>query len=214
MIEAVLFDMDGTMVSTEAIWGNINRELAQRYGRVFDESMRVHMMGRREPDALTIFRDYYDIDASVEELMEVRKKMVLSRADQAVKNPGLDELLSLIQIRRLERAVATSAFREFAEAVLIGVNVRDQFKVVVTGDDVSNSKPHPEIFLTAAERVGINPRNCLVIEDAQNGVEAGFAAGMKVIAVPHVDSAHHDFSKATRVVNSLRDVNIELLTSL
>jgi beta-phosphoglucomutase-like phosphatase (HAD superfamily) len=71
---------------------------------------------------------------------------------------------------------------------------------------VHESKPDPAIFLEAARRIGVEPSRCLVLEDAQNGVEAAFNAGMRVYAIPHDDSRHHDFSKATKVIASMREI--------
>ena len=108
--------------------------------------------------------------------------------------------------RGIKKAVATSSFRELAIHLIERFGLRARFDAIVTGDDVKESKPDPAIFLEAARRVGVVPAECLVLEDAQNGVEAASNAGMRVYAIPHDDSRHHDFSRATRVIASMRDI--------
>lgn len=207
MIKALIFDMDGTMVNTEKMWGDISHKLAAHYGITFDEKVRVQMMGKKDWDSLSAFRDYFHLDISVDELVRVRRQMILADAGTVQVNAGLYELLDLADRLSIKKAIATSAFREFADKILSSFDLSKRFDSVVTGDDVELSKPDPAIFLEAAKRLDMTPTDCLVLEDAQNGVEAAHRAGMPVFAIPHDASRHHDFSKATKVLHSMLEID-------
>lgn len=214
MIRAVIFDMDGTMVDTETMWGQVSHDLAERYGIKFDAAVRVRMMGRNDRDSLSAFKEYFQLDTDLDELIRIRRQMVLADARLVKMNPGLPELLDLLDRLRIKKVVATSSFREFAQKTLALFDLAGRFDGLVTGDDIKISKPDPEIFLAAARRVSVPPAECLVLEDAQNGVEAARAAGMRVFAIPHDESRHHDFSKADKVLGSMREIDEALLRSL
>lgn len=206
MTRAVLFDMDGTMFATEGLWGVINRKLAEDYGAVWDESVRTRMMGKKDRESLLVFKEFFGLEAPVEELIARRRELILADLSAVTVNDGLTELLDALDRCGAKKAVATSSFREFAMKLLQAFDLTGRFDAIVTGDDVRESKPDPAIFLEAARRVGVVPAECLVLEDAQNGVEAAYNAGMRVYAIPHDDSRHHDFSKATRVIASMREI--------
>jgi HAD superfamily hydrolase (TIGR01509 family) len=100
------------------------------------------------------------------------------------KKRGLDELLDLLDSRRIPKAVATSTRREISVPELAATGLFDRFNVIATGDEVTNGKPAPDLFLLAAQRLGIDPAACLVLEDAEPGVIAAHRAGMQVYMVP------------------------------
>ncbi len=205
-IRAVLFDMDGTMFDTEKLWGAVTRALAASYALTWDERVRTQMMGKKDSEALAVFKEYFKCTATVDELVARRRELILTDLSMVAVNPGLYELLDVLEEKGIRKAVATSSFRQLTDALLSQFQLTERFDAIVTGDDVTKSKPDPEIFLEAARRVSIEPSACLVLEDAQNGVEAAANAGMRVFALPHDDSAHHDFSRATRVLGSLLEV--------
>ena len=214
MIEAVIFDMDGTMFNTQKMWHDTDYKLAAKYGIKFDEKVRVQMMGKKDYDSLLAFKLYFNLDVSIEELISVRRKMILEDVRLVQANKGLYELLDLLDKLLIKKAVATPSFREFASKTIGLFDLEKRFDTIVVGDDVVESKPNPAIFLEAAGRLQVNPANCLVLEDAQNGVEAAHRAGMHVFAIPHSGSKSHDFSKATKMISSMLDINETTLKSL
>jgi HAD superfamily hydrolase (TIGR01509 family) len=111
-------------------------------------------------------------------------------------------------------ALASSSYRDAINGVLTGLNIEHFFDVVVSGLDVPAVKPAPDIFLKAADELGVRPEECLVLEDAEKGVLAAHSAGMRCIAVPNDYTRHHDFSKATMVCSSLKEVTSAVLRSL
>ncbi len=115
---------------------------------------------------------------------------------------------------RKKLALASSSYPDAVQGVLVGLGIAHYFQVIVTGLDVSQVKPAPDIFLAAAEQLCAKASQCVVLEDAEKGVIAASLAGMRCIAIPNHHTRHHDFSKATRICSSLNDVTLELLDTL
>lgn len=203
--------MDGTMIETESLWKDANTELAQKYNAEFVEELRPKMMGKNSKAALTIFKEFLGLTVSVEELIANQNRLILEKIPQIKINKGVYELLDLLDTMDLKKAVATSSVREFAHKVLGKFNLLSRFDAIITGDEVTKSKPDPDIFLHTAKRLDVDPINCLVLEDTQAGVEAAYNARMKVIAIPHTHSQNQDFSKATKIISSLKKIDGEFL---
>jgi HAD superfamily hydrolase (TIGR01509 family) len=126
---------------------------------------------------------------------------------------GALELLDALQgIRRM--ALASSSYRDAIDGVLAGLQIAPYFEAIVSGLDVANVKPSPDIFLKVARDLAVDPSQCLVLEDAEKGVVAAHRAGMRCVAVPNDFTKHHDFSMATRVCSSLREVSFDFLREL
>jgi HAD superfamily hydrolase (TIGR01509 family) len=110
--------------------------------------------------------------------------------------------------------LASSSYRDAVDGVIFGLGIADYFETIVSGLDVSRVKPAPDIFLEAAKRLGVAPSECAVLEDAEKGVIAAHAAGMRCVAVPNDYTRDHDFSQATHICSSLNEVTVNLLREL
>jgi HAD superfamily hydrolase (TIGR01509 family) len=214
MIKAVIFDMDGTMLDTDKLWGDVNSKLATSCGVVFDEIVHRQMIGKKDDDCLLTFKEYFHLNIEVEELVKMRRKMVLEDVGLVRIKEGLYELLDLLDRLSIKKAMATSAFGEFAHRVISSLNLEKRFDTILVGEDVTKGKPDPEIFLKAAERLGVDPSECLVLEDAENGVLSAHRANIKVFVIPHPSFKDHDFSKATKVLSSMLEIDEAMLKSL
>ena len=128
--------------------------------------------------------------------------------------PGLLALLDVLEHNEIPKAVATSSGREFVHDVLTRCQIRERFQFILTAEDVVEGKPHPEIYLQAAERFGIPPRQMLVLEDSQNGCNAAVAAGALVVAVPGGHSRRHNFQGVDLIADSLADERIYALLGI
>src|SRR5207302_3092271 len=122
--------------------------------------------------------------------------------------PGLVELLEALEKHRIPKGIATSSRRSFVERVLGAFNYEPRFSPILTSEDITHGKPHPEIYLKAAERLGLPAGETLVLEDSQNGCRAAIAAGAIAVAVPAAHSRNHDFTGAALIADTLADPRI------
>lgn len=213
-IRAVVFDLDGLMFNTELIFDEVGRELLRRRGRVMTPELINQMMGRRAVEALQIMIDMHDLPDTVHELATETQVLFFElAADRLAPMPGLYELLEHIESRQLPKAVATSSSRPYMERILDQFGLLPRFDTTLTAEDVTRGKPHPEIYLAAAERLSVTPEEMLVLEDSQNGTNAAAAANAVVVSIPQEHSARHDFSNATVIARRLDDpVILDLLS--
>jgi HAD superfamily hydrolase (TIGR01509 family) len=213
-IAAVAFDLDGLLVNTEELYQDVGTEILRRRGRSFDGDLLDAMMGRPQKIALGIMIEWHGLSDTIEILAAETKEIFQGLLDQRLSlMPGALKLVEQFEQRRLPQAVATSSGPDFAHDVLSRVQLLDRLDFVLTCEDVSQGKPHPEIYLTAAARHGVDPAQLLVFEDSAAGCSAAVAAGAVVVAVPGGHSHRHDFSGARLVANSLADPRILPLLS-
>jgi len=208
---AVLFDMDGLMVDTEPLarraWGRVVAPFGATVG---DELYRL-MLGRRTSESAQLVWEALRPPVSPEELAARKTTEFLSSLESGVPvMPGLWALLARIEALGLPWAVATSTPRPVAEVVLGKLGVTGRYDALACGDEVARGKPAPDIFLLAAERLGVAPAACLVLEDSAAGCAAAAAAGMRVIAVPTELTRHEAFVCARAIYPSLEEVAADL----
>lgn len=208
-IKAVAFDMDGLMVNTEELYYEVGQSILRRRGREFTDSLRRGMMGLPGPKAFELMIATEKLTDSVETLTRECDEVFAGMLPHRLKPlTGLLELLESLDANNIPRCVATSSSLRFAREVLAGISVLDRVDFIITAEHVTNGKPHPDIYLGAASRLGVLPHELLVFEDSQHGSKAGISAGACTIAVPGDHSSHHDFSGAHFVAESLADVRI------
>jgi HAD superfamily hydrolase (TIGR01509 family) len=213
MIKAILFDLDGLMFDSEphslASWEAVLEER----GITLDQPTIDSILGQRIDATARTLIDKYHLPDTAQSLADAKTAYQITHLAGKVKPmPGLIELLDEIDRRGMPKAVASSGIRPYVEAVLRVNGLLDRFSVIITGDQVAHGKPAPDVFLAAARALNVEPSDCLVLEDAPNGVQAAKAAGMMCIAVPDHSVAQLDLSQADQVVASLSDVQA-LLTS-
>ena len=187
MIQAVLFDMDGTVFDTEVIYRRCWIQAAEDVG--FHEDMELffeRVGGLNMTDMSVLVHRVYGEDTPFEELRERRRFYLeeeLARGVLPFKS-GAPEIFVELKKRGVKIALATSTGRKMVDRYLKMSGLEGVFDVIMTGETVTHGKPHPEIFLTAAQRLGIAPEHCVVVEDSYHGVRAGHAAGMYTVMVP------------------------------
>lgn len=185
-LQAVLFDMDGTICDTESAWMAAEFALARRYGAEWTSEDGLLLVG----SDLLASGDYIQrrmrlpMSAAqiVDELVDAVLSTVAARGVQW--RPGALELLVECNDAGLPTALVTMSYRRLADAVIAAMPF-GRFDAVVTGDEVVSGKPAPDSYLLAAQRLGVEAEACLVIEDSPTGAAAGEAAGCLVLAVPH-----------------------------
>lgn len=210
MIKAVIFDMDGVIARTEEIqsgaesqvFGNIGinvtpKEIVNRYSGYKDIEMFKDMVRR------------HHIKESIVELRKKKWEIVYRKiADEMIPVvPGVLNFIAEVQKGGYTLALASSAIRNFISIVINNLSIKEKFSVVVSGDEVKEGKPSPEIFLLTAKKLNITPVVCLVIEDAPNGVKAAKAAGMKCIAITTTHE-RSQLQEADRIINSFEELSV------
>jgi HAD superfamily hydrolase (TIGR01509 family) len=205
-IRAVVFDLDGLMFNTEDIFNEVGRVVLARRGKVMGRELLQQMMGRRAPEALGLMIEYHSLPDTVTGLIDETRTLFTELAvDRLAPMPGLYELLEHIEKRGLTKGVATSSGRLYLEEILNRFDLLPRFHLTLAAEDVTHGKPHPEIYLTAASRLGVQPSEMLVLEDSHAGTSAGVSANAVVVSVPNDHSRHQDFSHAAHVASRLDD---------
>ena len=216
---AIIWDVDGTLVDTAAHHFAAWQRFAQEIGGTYTRADFAATFGMRNPEILRKLFDPNADDALCAKWGEQKenhyRKSVRDEGTQLL--PGVARLLTAFAERGWPQAVGSSAPTGNLDLLLSVTGTRHYFGAVVTGDDVSRGKPDPEVFLTAAAKLGATPTRCVVFEDAVAGVEAAKAGGMKCIAVTFVK--HHPADKlraagADVVVASLDEVTVEQIAAL
>jgi HAD superfamily hydrolase (TIGR01509 family) len=215
-MEAVLWDMDGVLVDSEPLWTLAEVELAAELGGTWSADIKAAVVGTRLEVAVpTILRFFGapDTPAQVAQTSAwLLDRMVELFRQSLPVMPGAAELLAALHAEGVRTALVSSSYRVLVDAVLAqGIG---PFGLSIAGDEVVHGKPHPEPYLTAAERLGADPARCVVIEDSPSGVTAGEAAGCAVLAVPAVAGVAFDPAPGRRVVDSLAQVEPSDLRAL
>ena len=208
-IEAVVFDLDGLMLNTEDVFSESGKQLLARRGLEMTAEIHGAMLGRRPNEAFQAMKDLTGIQDNIETLKaETRMLFQVIAAGHLALQPGLTALINRIDIAKLPRAVATSSPRDYMIDMLSRFNLLKGFHVTLTAEDVTQGKPHPEIYKTAAERLGVAPANMLVLEDSEAGTRAAAAAGAYAVSIPNEHTRAGDFSMASLIAKQLDDAAI------
>ncbi|MEZ6115947.1 MAG: HAD-IA family hydrolase [Pirellulaceae bacterium] len=206
IIQAVAFDLDGLMFNTEELYEIVGRRIVERRDRSLDPELVTQMMGRQANVAIPIMLEWYGFTDTVEDILRETDEIFAEILPNMLRPmPGLLDLLELLNRSGIPAAVTTSSHAAYVQNVIRIAGISHEFQFSLTAEDISQGKPHPEIYLTAAERFGVSPANMLVLEDSENGCKAAVAAGAHAVAVPGDHSRHHDFSGAKLIAESLAD---------
>jgi len=211
-IRAVAFDMDGLLVNTEELYTQVGDSILHRRGKRFTQELKDAMTGLPGPLAFRLMIERECLTDTVETLESESRSLFAELLPQQLRLlKGVEQLLDTLDQRGLRRCVATSSSRAFAQKVLSSVGIIDRFDFVITAEDVTQGKPHPDIYLSAAKRLSVRSEQMLVLEDSHNGCKAGVASGACTVAVPGPHSTKHDFTGTHLRATSLIDPAITQL---
>lgn len=217
MIKAVLFDMDGLMFDTESLSTKGFIEAAKKQGYDMTEE-ETHLVLGFKPVAIYKFYEEYFKDKGIDgkKLVDDHYKYLenVLFTTGPDKMPYLEELLIYLKDNSYKVAIASSSDLHHINNNLEKTGVKKYIDIIASGEEVSNGKPAPDVFLLAAERLGVDAKDCIVLEDSLSGMKAGYSSGAKAIMVPDsVGPDEYTKSIAYKVVDNLRDV-IKVLEDL
>ncbi|MER5871057.1 HAD family phosphatase [Streptomyces sp. NPDC002044] len=191
---SVIFDLDGTLVDSEPNYYESGRRTLARHGVPdFTWEQHARFIGIGTLETLEILRDRYAIEAPVEELLAEQNAVYLELArTETAAFPEMRAFVERLHAAGVPMAVASGSSLEAIDAVLAGTGLDALLTTVVSAEEVAHGKPAPDVFLEAARRLGAEPADCVVVEDAAPGALAARAAGMACVAVPYVARTAHD----------------------
>jgi HAD superfamily hydrolase (TIGR01509 family) len=206
---AVIFDLDGVLADSEPWWNEIDKKLLAEYGVTYRGEYHRNVLGVSYRFAVEYYKKVFGLSVSTEEMMRRRAEIAIEFfANHVGLFPSAKEVLQELQRMNLSLAVATSSMSASARPFLDRHQLTALFDVIVTGDEIERGKPYPDIYLRAAEKLGVAADACLVIEDALSGIAAAKAANMRVAAVPDTRFVDpHEYQKeADYVLGGLSEI--------
>ncbi|MFC4336991.1 HAD family hydrolase [Salininema proteolyticum] len=185
--KALLWDMDGTLIDTEPLWDEVMEEILAEHGRAMTSEIRHSMVGSSESGSIPIMLDASGLEPDAEnyEWMRVQfNTRITAKFQRGVAHlAGAQDMLREAAAAGIPQALVTSTNRELTEHLLPHIG-RGHFDLTVTSSDIERPKPDPQPYLRAAEKLGVDPADALVLEDSPTGIRAAVAAGANVVAVP------------------------------
>ena len=185
ILSAVLFDMDGLLTDSEGYGYILLKNGGRQLGFELSDQLLSDMTGLNDTECVAMLKTHCPgLDGK--RLLQIYHEgmYAASLRGEVPLKPGVRELLDVLDAHRVRRAVASSNERFLVESYLRGHGILDRFDALVCGDMIAQSKPAPDIYLAAADALGVRPENCLVLEDSPNGLKSGRAAGMRTCMVP------------------------------
>ena len=209
-----MFDMDGVIVDSEPLWSEAEKRLLARRNLTYSPSLKAAMMGRDAKGAVGFLIEHYGLIESPGELIGERNQLIAELFKEHLKAiPGALEFVSSVITAGIVTGLVSSSPRLLMELALEKLGAAGLFALALSGDQVTRGKPEPDIYITAAERLGVEPEHCLVIEDAPHGVTAAKRAGMFCLAIT-TSVGVPELAMADKVVSGFEEVDIQLLQSL
>ena len=213
VVEAVVFDMDGVLVDSEALWNAARQQVALEHGGRWSERAQRDMMGMSSHE----WARYMHEDLGVRLEPERISEEVVARMERLYRErlPLIDGAREAVErlAARWPLGLASSSNRELIDLVLDLLDVKHHFKATVSSEEVARGKPAPDVYLEAARRLGVNPTRPAAIEDSENGIRAARTAGMRVIAIPnpHFPPAEDALTRADVILRSLEELSPEVV---
>lgn len=210
-IEAVIFDLDGTLVDSMWMWKSIDIEYLAKFGLEFPEDLQKSIEGMSFSETAVYFKKRFNIPDSLDQIKSDWNRMAWDKyMNEVPLKKGVREFLEYLKDKQIPAGIATSNSRELAELVLNKHNISQYFTSIRTSCEVEKGKPSPDIYLQVAKDLGVQPEKCLVFEDVIQGVMAGKNANMKVCAV-YDDYSKKDEEEKIKLADYYIDSFLEVL---
>jgi len=215
--EAVIFDMDGVLIDSEPIHIQIEKNLFYNLGIEVSDAVHRSYMGASNEFMYADLRSRFQLSDSVKVLIErdeLYRSDYFNGLDCIPLNKGIIHLLNEIKSAGLKMAVATSSSVKITDILLNQCGIASLFDAIVTTAEAGKSKPSPEVYLLAAQRIGVLPGNCIVFEDSPNGLKSAKSAGMYCVVIQSDDLVLQELTKADFFIHSFREITASKLFSL
>lgn len=212
MLKAVIFDLNGVIIDDEKIHQKAWRQFYEKKGlNLTKNDYKQKVLGRTVKDTLEYLYNYQLTEEELNQLASERIDIAIELVKNKLKLPdGLRKLLVLLNKNKIPLAIATSSRARYVDFVTDEAKIRKHFKFILTAQDVSRGKPHPEIYLKTAEKLEVYPNDCVVFEDSISGIMAAKKAGMKVIAITTTHTKT-ELNEADKIINSFTEVDCAML---
>ena len=216
MVEAVIFDMDGLLIDSEPVWDDVRRQMADDAGTTWTKDDHLAVMGASTSEWADHMISRLELKMTREEVVDrVVERMAASYATGIPWLPGALDAIDLA-VKHYPTALASGSHRALIDVVTSDSAIKGKFQAIVAADEVGAGKPAPDVYLAAAERLGLDAAGCVCLEDSGNGILSGVRAGMAVIAVPdpRFPPAPDVVAQADLVLASLTELSAESLERL
>jgi len=203
--KAVIFDMDGVLIDSEPAYLEMNLKMFEQFGIEMDEENYKALVGIPSVPMWKFLKEKYELKNEVSEFITLEKKRMLEILDSdIITKPvtGIKELMDDLKSFNFKLSVASSSAKDNINFVLEKLKIKDNFEFIISGEDVVNGKPFPDIFLKVSDFFNISPEKCFVIEDSVNGIKAANSAGMNSIGFINDGTNTQDLSKADIIINN------------
>lgn len=216
-IKAVIFDMDGVLVDSEPISDKFFKQALEEFGKCVDLEYFEKLRGTNWISFWTTIKNDFGLVHSIEELKLLHRNKFIDYLDtfnDLQPIAGIPELIKHLKSVKYEIAVASSANPKRISKLLLKTGLLNEFEVITSGDDVIEGKPHPEIFLKTAFNLKKQPKECIVIEDSEFGIESAKSAGMKAIGYAGMPHNKQNLSQADLIIKSYAEISSDIIQTL
>ena len=210
MITCVIFDMDGVIIDSEPIYFEVEKGIFRELELELTREEHSKYVGRS--DLWETVKEKYDLDIDIREIHQKEKRRYYDIVSSYLEDGPIDgvrEAIQKLHADGITLVLASSSEMKNIELILNSFDLLNYFDLRISGAELETSKPHPEIFLKAADMAGSKPENCLVIEDSTNGVKAAKAADMKCIGFRNPNSGDQDLSTADWIIDSFEEFDLK-----
>jgi HAD superfamily hydrolase (TIGR01509 family) len=217
MKQCVIFDMDGVIIDSEPIHMACEKEVFKMLGVPVSNEEHHSMTGTTDKAMWSRIAGKHELSVTITEAIQLTKTRYMDHLKNKfhlVPVPYVPELIAELYKNDFSLILASSSPHEQIDYILENLGLKPYFNASISGEDMKAGKPDPEIFLKAAQAAGADPKNCVVIEDSNNGVTAAKKAGMKCIGFLNPNSGQQDLSQANRIVHTFRDISPGMIRSL